>query len=117
MAMGFFNYFSMDIDGIYTGNEGFEDADADADAGPFRVLSKLAWVILLFDVPPAERNTIKEMKSRCDLIVSANEVKIQSASKPMESGIVMWSEVWQQESSISCSPRLPEASRGALPFQ
>ncbi|CAK0910979.1 unnamed protein product, partial [Prorocentrum cordatum] len=117
MAMGFFNYFSMDIDGIYTGNEGFEDADADADADPFRVLSKLAWVILLFDVPPAERNTIKEMKSRCDLIVSANEVKIQSASKPMESGIVMWSEVWQQESSISCSPRLPEASRGALPFQ
>ncbi|CAK0880225.1 unnamed protein product [Prorocentrum cordatum] len=107
-----YSNFSMDLDGIYNGvtlevDTGCESAD---DADPFKVLSHVAWCILLFDIPPPARATIKEMKSRCDVIVKVNCVKIQSGQKPVESSMTQWSDVWQEESVINCAPKLPSDS-------
>ncbi|CAK0814790.1 unnamed protein product, partial [Prorocentrum cordatum] len=100
--LGYDNNFSM---GLARGDCG--------DADPFKVLSKVAWPILLFDIPPPARATIKDMKSRCDVIVKVNIVKTQCGMKPCESSLMQWSDAWQDESVISCAPKLP--SDDALP--
>ncbi|CAK0874231.1 unnamed protein product [Prorocentrum cordatum] len=105
-----FDYFSADFRAIY--HEGY---GGDDDVDPIKVLYFVAHAVLNFEIGLAERSTIKETLTRCEIALKVNQIKSRTDNNPEKTTLAL-SDVWQTESAMKVAPQLAKASV-AMPFQ